>query len=78
MGLIRILIFIMVIWLIWRMIRNYQVKQQQAREASGKLDQKKMVRCEFCNVHLPQSDAVSEKDLWFCNQSHKSKYLDKG
>lgn len=81
MALIRLIIFALVVWLVWRMFQNYQVKQEQRRQqAAGerRLDQGRMVRCEYCSVHLPQSAAVCHDEHWFCNHQHKARFLEGG
>ena len=77
MGLIRLIIFALVIWMFWRLIKNYQASLNNKKQASGnkKLDNKNMVACHYCTVHVPEQDAVGYDQLWFCSEAHKAKYL---
>lgn len=73
MGLIRLLIFALVIWLAWRLYRIHKLKTERAREQS-RIDSGKMVQCEVCGVHLPANSAISDQDHWFCSQKHLQQY----
>ena len=76
MGLIRLLIFVLAAWLAWKMFQNYRVKQARQRQERQKaLRRELMVKCAYCQVHLPESDAVAHDELWFCNPQHKSRFL---
>ena len=76
MGAIRLIIFALVIWLAWRMLKNYQLKRKQASNAKRKiLEKEKVVMCQLCSIHLPESEAFSHQENWFCSQKHKQKFL---
>ncbi len=76
MGLIRLVIFAVVIWMFWRLIRNFLAKQEKAnKKAAGKLEQGNIVLCEYCSVHVPEQRAVAHEKLWFCSEKHKQNYL---
>lgn len=73
MGLIRLAIFALVIWLVWRL---FQIRKE--RSAAGK-DKKaisggKMVRCAHCGTHLPQQNALPLDELWFCCREHREQH----
>ena len=74
MGLIRLIILAVVIWLIWRMIKNYQVKQAR-RQKKKQVNRDKIVKCSFCSVHVPMHDAIQQQDEYFCSAEHRDKYL---
>jgi len=75
MGLVRLVVFILVMLVIWRMIKNYQAKKSVNKASPKALAKEKMVMCEYCSVHLPQAEALEESNKWFCNQQHKALYL---
>lgn len=76
MGLIRLIIFALVIWMLWRFIKNFQARQNSNKNTSDKkLTRGNMVACQYCAVHVPESDAVEHEQLWFCSEGHKEKYL---
>ena len=81
MGLFRLLTFILVIFVAWRMIRNYQAKISRSESNSAKdkiLVREKMVKCEMCDVHLPADEAITVKNgdtkYCFCTPEHKDSF----
>lgn len=77
MGLIRLIILGLVIWLFWRLIKNYQANLNSRKQESDnkKLGSGNMVACEYCKVHVPEKIAIAHDALWFCSEGHKTKYL---
>lgn len=77
MTLIRLLSLVLVIWLIWRMIQNYQSQKSRRAGPGGSqaLSSEKMVKCEYCALHLPEKKALSHEGHWFCNKEHKARFL---
>lgn len=77
MGLIRLIIFGLVIWMLWRLIKNFLARQNSNTTTSDKkLAKGNMVACQYCTVHVPENDAVEHNQLWFCSERHKEKYLE--
>ena len=76
MGLIRLIIFALVIWLLWRLVNNIKAKLNSKDNVGEKLENKSMVSCQFCSVHIPQEDALEHEAKWFCSAAHKEKYLE--
>lgn len=76
MGLIRLVILGLVIWMLWRLVRNFQARQAAADRAKQKsLEQRNMVLCQYCSVHVPENNAIAHDGAWFCSEGHKNKYL---
>jgi uncharacterized protein len=71
MFILRILIFALVIWLCWRMIKTWLAAPEK-KESGNILSSRKMVKCAYCNTHLPQDQALGDDGKWFCHQQHKS------
>ncbi len=74
MNLFRLLTWLLVIWIFWFMIRNYLAKETRKKPAKPALPQK-IVQCQYCSVHTPESEAIQHDTLWFCSQSHVQSYL---
>ncbi|MEY4642223.1 MAG: hypothetical protein RLZZ227_2217 [Pseudomonadota bacterium] len=74
MGLIRFLFFVLILYVLWLMARNW-LRQQEMRDAArkdkAKLANAKIVRCKQCEIHLPEQEAIREGDDWFCTPAHK-------
>ena len=73
MGVIRILLFVVIIWLVYRLVKNKLQGPPAKNGKSTRQEYGRMVRCGFCGVHLPQSQALQEGDAWYCNPTHRAK-----
>ena len=75
--LIRLIIFAVLFlagFKLYRMYREWKIDRegtQQEADAQGN----QMVRCSWCQVHLPEDDALRERGDWFCSSDHRDKYL---
>lgn len=82
MGFIifRLIIFIAIVWAGIRLLKLYNQKKLEARQDAPKqqTESEQMVQCRYCNLHLPQKDAVKHESLWFCCKEHKQHFLDEG
>lgn len=85
MGFIifRLIIFIGIIWLGIRLLKAYNQKKLESQQKDEQVkhqstDSEQMVQCRYCNLHLPQNDAVKHESLWFCCHEHRDHFLDNG
>lgn len=80
MGLIRLIIFIALIWIVWRLVKHTLasrgISSPGNRPPARARDGEKMVRCEQCGVHVPEGEAFFHKQLSFCSQEHQQVYLE--
>lgn len=37
----------------------------------GRMDAENMVRCSYCGVHLPESEALMVGGNYYCNEAHR-------
>ena len=74
MGLIRILLIVLLIWVAWRLLRQALLPGPGAGSGSGEANRgdspTRMVRCAQCGVHLPEQEAVHKDDHFFCGKEH--------
>jgi len=69
MGLIRIIIIALIVYLViqifrrWAASKNIQTVQKDEQ-------QKLMVKCDVCQLHIPKSEALQKNGKYFCNQEH--------
>ena len=82
MGLFRILTFILVVIVAWRMLKNYQktlAKRKKKSEQSKIPVREKIIKCEWCDIHIPQDEAINfkdnDKEYWFCSSEHKNLFI---
>lgn len=66
----RWLLFALIVWLsyllIKKLLRDYQLGRQ-----TKKTDPKRMVRCHYCKVFLPENEALTERGHQFCCHEHR-------
>lgn len=80
MGLIRLLIVAALIWLVWRVLRQTLLgpARQNPPPADGQNPtSQKMVRCDWCQVHTPESQALRLEQHHFCSEEHRQRWLEK-
>jgi uncharacterized protein len=70
MNLIRIIAIALVIWLIYRALRN-QAEKIQRRERKTRPRVANVVKCDLCGVHVPEAEAVKSHGRVFCSQQHR-------
>lgn len=63
-----LLVLLLIVWWAWK---------KRASDDGGERNDaappapERMVRCAHCGVHLPESDAVKDGELHFCNEAHR-------
>lgn len=77
----RLIIFIAIVWLGLRLLKAYNQNKQAKQSATTTTEDdtpEQMVQCRFCNLHLPQKDAIQHEHLWFCCHEHRDHFLEHG
>lgn len=77
--LIRLIIFAVLFLAglkLYRMYRVHKLGKEELLEGDSRQEGGKMVRCTWCQVHVPENDALREKGEWFCSSAHRDKYLE--
>ncbi|MCC5884259.1 MAG: hypothetical protein JJU25_16700 [Halomonas sp.] len=76
--LIRLIIFAVLFFAglkLYRMYREWKLDREGELEDKSHQEGGQMVRCAWCQVHVPESDALREKGEWFCSSAHRDRYL---
>jgi len=76
--LIRLIIFAVLFLAglkLYRMYREWKLAQEDDPDEQQSGGQ--MVRCAWCQVHVPETEAVRDKSAgeWFCSSAHRDRYL---
>ena len=77
--LIRLIIFAVLFFAglkLYRMYREWKLEREELLEEQPGQEGNPMVRCSWCQVHLPESDALRERGEWFCCSAHRDRYLE--
>ena len=71
----RLLFFILLAivgLIVWRNFKRQVMQQRPAEPAPGKSE--RVVSCAYCQVHVPESEAVSHDGQYFCGTEHRDAY----
>jgi len=66
MGITKIFIIALIIWLIFKI---YSVLKSREIATSKRLN-KKIVPCGFCKTHIPVASAIMVDNKYFCSLDH--------
>lgn len=80
MGVIlRILLIGIAIWFVYRLVRKVLNKSALERDAQNSVEQEPhhelMVKCSFCQTHIPQGESTQSKGHYFCSEAHRNAFL---
>ncbi len=84
MGIIRLILLGVAIWLVWRVVRQTLLPGPDKRDTDGgptrteqsTQDAAKMLKCEQCGVHVPESESFSARGHHFCSSAHQQAWLE--
>jgi len=68
MNLIRLLVIALIIYLVFQMFKRWAANKNN--QPSKKLKETKMVRCEVCQLHIPEDEALQKNGIFYCSQEH--------
>ena len=78
MGLIRLLFWLAIGYFVWLNVKSY-LRKQEIRNANAARKQQqiaeRIVKCEQCGLHLPEPEAFTADDRWFCTEDHRQRWL---
>ncbi|MFC7370033.1 PP0621 family protein [Vreelandella zhaodongensis] len=74
--IIRLIIFAVLFYVglkLYGLYRERRLTHQQSEPARHEGGQ--MVRCRWCDVHVPEEEALRDSEQWFCSSAHRDRYL---
>jgi uncharacterized protein len=72
-NLIRLLIFALAAWLIYRLFIAPRLKS--FKKGKPKIESEAMVKCVECELHVPRTGAIRDGELWFCCRQHQEQHI---
>jgi uncharacterized protein len=78
MGLVRLLLFVLLAWLVWQLLRPLLGKRDDSPSPRPPGEVENMVRCAWCGLNLPAGEALREEPHYFCSEEHRRRYLEEG
>jgi uncharacterized protein len=61
---------------LYRMYREWKLGREELLERDHQDTGGQMVRCTWCKVHVPESEALRDQEQWFCCSAHRDRYLE--
>lgn len=74
MLLFRLILFIAIVIIAYRIYRLVSAPRVRAGDEGQKLRAEDMVECAFCSVHVPRASALEAKDRWYCCEEHRRRH----
>jgi formylmethanofuran dehydrogenase subunit E len=65
-----VLLFLIVMFLIWVLKKQFGGKHQSDTETQTPDNTEDMVECEYCGTHVPKSLAVKHQGKFYCGDDH--------
>ncbi|WP_346796558.1 PP0621 family protein [Halomonas sp. Bachu 37] len=76
--IIRLIIFAVLFFAglkLYRMYREWKLDHDTRAEQELRHDGGQMVRCRWCDVHVPENEALRDREQWFCSSAHRDRFL---
>lgn len=73
MGLIRLIIFITIIYFIYRLVKKALITPTRSEQSEAPIA---MVKCQQCKVLFPQQEAITKNQHHFCSAAHLNLWLE--
>jgi len=67
----KILLLALVVWLLLTILRNYRRSLDAAPPATKEGN---MVRCEQCNIYVPESESILKDGKRYCCEAHAGSF----
>ena len=67
MNLIRFIVIALIIYLVIQIFKRWAANKESLKPS---LQEKEMVRCHICQLHIPADEALEKEGLFFCSQEH--------
>lgn len=61
----------LIVWRLWQPGRESGRKTPPPASGAAPVVPERMVRCAHCGVHLPESDALADGGVHYCNAAHR-------
>jgi uncharacterized protein len=71
MNLIRILLIAAVVWLAVVLFKRWLADKNRSRPGPAGRPQERMVKCAYCGVHVPESQALRSGTNSYCSPEHR-------
>ena len=78
MGLAKIILLVLGLLIVYWLIRSYRRRfDRRETDGAGAAQTENMVQCAQCGVHLPRSESLAARDLFYCSAEHERAHREK-
>lgn len=71
MGIFRLLTILLIAWLVYALYKRYVKARSQNLTSKKSKNPEKIVKCEHCATHIPEHEAIIDKERYYCSEEHK-------
>jgi uncharacterized protein len=69
MSLIRLIVIALIVYLLIQIFKRWAANKN-SNAAPSRDKQKNMVKCDVCQLHIPEQEALQRDNKYFCSQAH--------
>lgn len=75
MNLVRLFVIGVLIWIAYHFLKGLLANPPSARGGSTSAGKQigTMVRCEYCGLHVPESEAINAAGHRYCSAEHRDR-----
>jgi len=76
-SLIRIIVIAAIIWLVYRLIKQWRAQAHRRDKSVGKKSTSQVenvVECAVCGVHIPENESIHHAGKQFCSTTHLEQF----
>lgn len=68
MNLLRLLLFALIVWLVWRLFLQPRLQTRRRGQSGRPRLDGRMVRCHHCALHIPVDEALKHGTRDYCSE----------
>ena len=70
LGLLRVAIIVIIALLVYRLLKRWLATlPRESKKNPDKIG--RMVRCHYCELHIPEAEAIQDHGDWYCSDEHR-------
>ncbi len=73
MGLFRVILLGVIVWLVISMMKRYQANSEARRKkvSNKESGQEKVLQCKTCGIYVPENEAIRDGENTYCSNEHQ-------
>ena len=70
--MLRLLIVGLIVFMVIMLLRRILGANRPAQADAARLETSAMVKCSYCDLHVPESEAIESEGQYFCSAEHRT------